>query len=154
MNYLSDNGVKTYKLCRCAFRTPPFPPIAHVTQSGAIFEIADLYFWRGPTYTASFEFLESRGDFYYEVSRPFLSSPAPLFDGFFLAPTAVGRCACTFDCRDPIWRKGPDPLFAQDGVRACPVHSVLQRRTFGAARGAVRAIPPRTLLCPCPLSLF
>ena len=36
MNYLSDNGVKTYNLCHCAFPTPPFPPIAHVTQSGAI----------------------------------------------------------------------------------------------------------------------
>ena len=52
--------------------------------------MTDLDFGRGPTYTASFEFLESRGDFYYEVSQPFLSSPAPLSDGFFLAPTAVG----------------------------------------------------------------
>ena len=47
------------------------------------FEIADLDLWRGPTYTASFEFLESCRDFDYEVSQPLLSSPAPLSDGFF-----------------------------------------------------------------------
>ena len=81
MNYLSDNGGKTYNLCHCAFLTPPFPAIVHVTQFWTNFEIADLDFWRGPTYTAS-EFLESRGYFYYEVSQPFLSSPAPLSDGF------------------------------------------------------------------------
>ena len=52
--------------------------------------MTDLDFGRGPTYTASFEFLESRGDFYYGVSQPFLSSPAPLSDGFFLAPIVVG----------------------------------------------------------------
>ena len=91
------------------------------------FEIADLDFWHGPTYTASFESLELRGDFYYEVSQPFLSSPAPLSDGFFLAPTAVGRCACTLDCRGPIWRKGPDPHFARDQVRASPIHTLSNR---------------------------
>lgn len=36
------------------------------------FEIADLDFWRGEAYTAFFEYLDSRGGFYYEV-RPFIS---------------------------------------------------------------------------------
>ena len=32
------------------------------------FEIADMDFWRGPAYTAFFEFLDSKGGFYYEVT--------------------------------------------------------------------------------------
>lgn len=31
------------------------------------FEIADMDFWRGPAYTAFFEYLDSKGGFYYEV---------------------------------------------------------------------------------------
>ncbi|KAJ7634998.1 glycosyltransferase family 15 protein [Roridomyces roridus] len=50
MNYLSDDGGETYNLC-------------HFWSN---FEIADMDFWRGPAYTAFFDFLESRGGFYYE----------------------------------------------------------------------------------------
>ncbi len=32
------------------------------------FEIGDLDFWRGEAYTKFFEFLDSKGGFYYEVS--------------------------------------------------------------------------------------
>lgn len=32
------------------------------------FEIADMNFWRGEAYQAFFDFLESKGGFYYEVS--------------------------------------------------------------------------------------
>jgi len=31
------------------------------------FEIADMDFWRGPAYTEFFQFLDSKGGFYYEV---------------------------------------------------------------------------------------
>jgi hypothetical protein len=31
------------------------------------FEVADMNFWRGPAYTAFFEYLDSKGGFYYEV---------------------------------------------------------------------------------------
>lgn len=31
------------------------------------FEIADMDFWRGEAYTKFFEFLDSKGGFYYEV---------------------------------------------------------------------------------------
>jgi hypothetical protein len=38
------------------------------------FEIADLDFWRGPAYSAYFDFLDAKGGFYYEVLLPFLFS--------------------------------------------------------------------------------
>ncbi|TRM62896.1 glycosyltransferase family 15 protein [Schizophyllum amplum] len=50
MRYLSDDGGKTYNLC-------------HFWSN---FEIADMDFWRSPAYQAYFDFLESRGGFYYE----------------------------------------------------------------------------------------
>ncbi|KAK7025978.1 hypothetical protein VNI00_015808 [Paramarasmius palmivorus] len=50
MRYLSDNGGKTYNLC-------------HFWSN---FEIADMDFWRGEAYQKFFEFLESKGGFYYE----------------------------------------------------------------------------------------
>lgn len=31
------------------------------------FEIADMDFWRGPAYTAFFDYLDATGGFYYEV---------------------------------------------------------------------------------------
>ncbi|KAJ6595556.1 glycosyltransferase family 15 protein [Mycena vulgaris] len=50
MAYLSDDGGETYNLC-------------HFWSN---FEIADMDFWRGEAYQAFFEFLESKGGFYYE----------------------------------------------------------------------------------------
>jgi alpha 1,2-mannosyltransferase len=67
MNFLSDNGGDRYNLC-------------HFWSN---FEIADLDFWRGPAYTAFFDFLESRGGFYYERwgDAPVHSIAAALFGG-------------------------------------------------------------------------
>jgi len=60
----SDNG-KSYNLC-------------HFWSN---FEIADMDFWRGPAYTAFFEFLDSKGGFYYERwgDAPVHSMAAALF---------------------------------------------------------------------------
>lgn len=60
----SDNG-KTYNLC-------------HFWSN---FEIADMDFWRGPAYTAFFEYLDSKGGFYYERwgDAPVHSMAAALF---------------------------------------------------------------------------
>ena len=44
--------------------------ISNINPSGAVwsnFEIADMDFWRGPAYTAFFNYLDSKGGFYYEV---------------------------------------------------------------------------------------
>jgi alpha 1,2-mannosyltransferase len=79
MNFLSDNGGDRYNLCHCAFSSLP-PSLLSLSYSHhtvwSNFEIADLDFWRGPAYTAFFDFLESRGGFYYEVSLPPFSSRA------------------------------------------------------------------------------
>jgi alpha 1,2-mannosyltransferase len=60
----SDNG-KTYNLC-------------HFWSN---FEIADMDFWRGEAYTAFFEYLDSKGGFYYERwgDAPVHSMAAALF---------------------------------------------------------------------------
>jgi len=50
MNFISDNNGETYNLC-------------HFWSN---FEIADMEFWRGPAYTEFFEYLDSKGGFYYE----------------------------------------------------------------------------------------
>lgn len=42
------------------------------TQDWSNFEIADMDFWRGEAYQKFFEYLESKGGFYYEVSIPLL----------------------------------------------------------------------------------
>ncbi|KAF8915552.1 glycolipid 2-alpha-mannosyltransferase-domain-containing protein [Mucidula mucida] len=65
LNYLSDNGGKSYNLC-------------HFWSN---FEIADMEFWRGEAYSKFFEYLESKGGFYYERwgDAPVHSIAAALF---------------------------------------------------------------------------
>ncbi|KAH9163303.1 glycosyltransferase family 15 protein [Lactarius sanguifluus] len=67
MDFISDNGGESYNLC-------------HFWSN---FEIADMDFWRGPAYTAFFDYLESRGGFYYERwgDAPVHSIAAALFGG-------------------------------------------------------------------------
>jgi len=50
LSFVSDDGGDTYNRC-------------HFWSN---FEIGDLNFWRGETYMKYFEFLESKGGFYYE----------------------------------------------------------------------------------------
>ncbi len=49
-----------------------------VTHSWSNFEIADLDFWRSEAYQKFFDYLESKGGFYYEVSEPITSSASLL----------------------------------------------------------------------------
>ncbi|KAF9482769.1 glycosyltransferase family 15 protein [Pholiota conissans] len=100
MRYLSDNGGETYNLC-------------HFWSN---FEISDMDFWRGEAYQKFFNFLESKGGFYYERwgDAPVHSIAAALFarkdqihffrdigyrhDPFQHCPNgndwANGRCSC------------------------------------------------------------
>ncbi|KAL0568552.1 hypothetical protein V5O48_013431 [Marasmius crinis-equi] len=65
MGFLSEDGGQTYNLC-------------HFWSN---FEIADMNFWRGEAYTAFFDYLESKGGFYYERwgDAPVHSIAAALF---------------------------------------------------------------------------
>jgi len=65
MDFLSDNGGETYNLC-------------HYWSN---FEIADMDFWRSEAYSKFFDFLESKGGFYYERwgDAPVHSIAASLF---------------------------------------------------------------------------
>ncbi|KAF5346642.1 hypothetical protein D9758_013190 [Tetrapyrgos nigripes] len=65
MGYLSDNGGDTYNLC-------------HFWSN---FEIADMNFWRSKPYMDYFEYLDSKGGFYYERwgDAPVHSLAASLF---------------------------------------------------------------------------
>ncbi|KAF9075056.1 glycosyltransferase family 15 protein [Rhodocollybia butyracea] len=65
MRFISDNGGDTYNLC-------------HFWSN---FEISDMDFWRSEAYTKFFEFLDSKGGFYYERwgDAPVHSIAAALF---------------------------------------------------------------------------
>ncbi|KAK0233500.1 glycosyltransferase family 15 protein [Armillaria fumosa] len=65
MDFLSDNNGKSYNLC-------------HFWSN---FEIADMDFWRGEAYQKFFDYLESKGGFYYERwgDAPVHSIAAALF---------------------------------------------------------------------------
>ena len=68
MNFLSDDGGDSYNNCHCAsLAIPPSLVFTLLPPVWSNFEIGDLDFWRGPAYTAFFDYLESRGGFYYEV---------------------------------------------------------------------------------------
>lgn len=111
MNFLSDNGGERYNLC-------------HFWSN---FEIADLDFWRGPAYTAFFDFLESRGGFYYERwgDAPVHSIAAALFGGtdriHFFREIGYEHPPYTHcPAEENIWREGrctcdPGQSFDYDG---------------------------------------
>ncbi|TFK38577.1 glycosyltransferase family 15 protein [Crucibulum laeve] len=65
MGFMSENGGEKFNLC-------------HFWSN---FEIADMDFWRGPAYTAFFEYLDKQGGFYYERwgDAPVHSIAAALF---------------------------------------------------------------------------
>ncbi|CAA7264528.1 unnamed protein product [Cyclocybe aegerita] len=65
LGFMSTDNGKTYNLC-------------HFWSN---FEIADMAFWRGPAYTAFFEYLDKQGGFYYERwgDAPVHSIAAALF---------------------------------------------------------------------------
>ena len=65
MDFISNDGGKSFNLC-------------HFWSN---FEIADMDFWRGPAYSAFFEYLEKTGGFYYERwgDAPVHSIAASLF---------------------------------------------------------------------------
>jgi len=91
LGFVSDDGGETYNKCHCECR---YCSISHALPLCADyrclvwsnFEIGDLNFWRGEAYTKFFEFLDSKGGFYYEVGRSkFLLEPT-----FMQSPTAMG----------------------------------------------------------------
>lgn len=73
LGFLSDDKGETYNKCHCEFShcgisriLPSMPNTLRVVWSN--FEIGDLNFWRGEAYMKFFEFLDSKGGFYYEVA--------------------------------------------------------------------------------------
>ena len=53
-------------------------------------------FWRGPAYTAFFEFLDSKGGFYYEVTVFIIIIIIRLVIDISIL-SALGRCTCPLD---------------------------------------------------------
>ena len=98
MDFFSNDEGKSYNLCHCKFKCLSLAPVAppffalplNASEPRAVwsnFEIADMDFWRGEAYMKYFEYLESQGGFYYEVSvsrlRLYLVSQVPFH---FLPP--------------------------------------------------------------------
>lgn len=71
MDFISDDGGNTYNRCHCQFILHcvlSFSELTHAFRPvWSNFEIGDLDFWRGEAYMKFFEFLDSKGGFYYEV---------------------------------------------------------------------------------------
>ena len=68
LGFMSTDNGNSYNLCHCKSRL--YCIIKFLTCSYLVwsnFEIADMDFWRGPAYTAFFDYLDRQGGFYYEV---------------------------------------------------------------------------------------
>ncbi|KAK7039323.1 glycosyltransferase family 15 protein [Favolaschia claudopus] len=111
MNFMSDDGGETYNRC-------------HFWSN---FEIADMNFWRGPAYTDFFEYLDSKGGFYYERwgDAPVHSIAAGIFarkDQIqFFEEIGYEHNPYTHCPKDPVmWERGrcgcnPEGSFDYDG---------------------------------------
>jgi hypothetical protein len=71
------------------------------------FEIADMDFWRSQTYTEYFDYLDSMGGFYYEVSR-YLEVHTLLILSIALVLAALGRCTRSQHSRVSIFAQRSD----------------------------------------------
>lgn len=78
MAFLSNNGGESYNLCHCRYLYCSFFCTNRLLD-WSNFEIADMDFWRGEAYQRFFDFLDSRGGFYYEVNK------LPTFSFFILS---------------------------------------------------------------------
>ncbi|KAJ7472203.1 glycosyltransferase family 15 protein [Mycena latifolia] len=111
MGFMSDDGGETYNRC-------------HFWSN---FEIADMHFWRGPAYTDFFEYLDSKGGFYYERwgDAPVHSIAAGLFASkdqiHFFEEIGYEHNPYTHCPKDPgMWERGkcgcdPGRSFDYDG---------------------------------------
>lgn len=86
MDFLSNDGGKTYNLCHCTSCPPIFFSQASTLQNEvwSNFEIADMNFWRSEAYTTFFEYLETKGGFYYEVNVRFFVTGSLLIQSPYL----------------------------------------------------------------------
>jgi hypothetical protein len=76
--FLTEDGGKSYTLCHCESLFHCYSNVVDGSfEVWSNFEIADMDFWRGEAYTAFFNFLESRGGFYYEVRPSIRPFPLP-----------------------------------------------------------------------------
>jgi hypothetical protein len=71
------------------------------------FEIGNLNFWRGEAYMKFFEFLDSKGGFYYEVQQFTTSSQICIDVAYF---TEMGRRTRAFNWSCTVRAQGPDSL--------------------------------------------
>lgn len=97
-------------------------------------------FWRGPAYSAFFDFLDSKGGFYYEVRSTFPFLPWPWLDWivvadlWWLVDTALGRRASTQHRGSAISAAHAAALLRGDRIRAQPVHALPSRGGHVGAR--------------------
>jgi alpha 1,2-mannosyltransferase len=77
IKFVTEDGGKTYNNCHCEHELSNSRPL--LTPHMVVwsnFEIADLDFWRSEAYMKYFEYLDSKGGFYYEVSTRVLFAPS------------------------------------------------------------------------------
>jgi hypothetical protein len=105
MGFLSDDGGENYNACHCAYRYRPIEILVHLILVWSNFEIGDLDFWRGEAYSKYFEYLDSKGGFYYEVRILLCLCPTKRT---LICCLALGRCSCTQCWRVASCQEGSD----------------------------------------------
>ena len=87
VGFLSDDGGHKYNLCHCKLLISTIRRRWLAVLVWSNFEIADMNFWRGPAYTDFFNYLDSKGGFYYEVRAMLRYRTAKWTN----TPSALGR---------------------------------------------------------------
>jgi Glycolipid 2-alpha-mannosyltransferase len=87
--------------------------IAYLFLVWSNFEIGDLDFWRGEAYSKYFEYLESKGGFYYEVCTLFPSYSA---ECALIRRPALGRRPCAQYRRFPFRQEGSDTFLQRNRI--------------------------------------
>jgi hypothetical protein len=111
IDFLSDDGGKTYNRCHCMYSFSYFACVLTLPCPDDIvwsnFEIGDLDFWRGEAYSKFFDYLDSKGGFYYEVCIPHIQYCSAKSH----SNAALGRRTRAQYWRSPTRSKRANPLF-------------------------------------------
>lgn len=100
------------------------------------FEIADMDFWRSEAYAKFFEFLDSKGGFYYEVNiaPTILSFPLSANIKLVAFPSALGRCPSPFHCCCSFPAKGSAAFLQRHRLPSRTIPALSKRRRLGEGK--------------------
>lgn len=108
------------------------------------FEIGDLNFWRGEAYGKFFDFLDSKGGFYYEVRMIFSSHPLPYLPFFHGSDGEMRQCTQSAPLCSPKRNRSISLKILGIGTS----RSSIVRKGRVMRRGSAGALRARILVSP------